>query len=52
MKISADVWVMILALVAYGVGAVLGETKRVKAIVIGAGGILAGVALAVYMNLV
>lgn len=52
MKISADVWIIVLALIAYGAGAILGESKKVRAIVFGAGAVMIVVAGAIYLNVV
>lgn len=52
MKVSADVWVIVLSLTAYGVGAIVGESKKVRNVVFGAGAVIAVMAAAVYLNIV
>ena len=45
MKLSPELWTLAIALVAYGTGAVVGETKKVRPIVFGASAILAATIL-------
>lgn len=52
MNISADVWVVILVMLAFGAGAILGETKKVRPIVIGAGASAVVASAAIYLHLV
>ena len=50
-NVSADMWVIIIALVAYGTGAIVGESKKVQHVVFGAGAVMGIAALAVYTGL-
>ena len=45
MKLSPELWTLALALIAYGTGAVVGETKKVRPIVFGAAAIIAATIL-------
>ena len=52
MKLSPELWILGIALLAYGTGAVLGETKKVKSIVLGAGAVLVAAGVLIATSLV